>query len=235
MEGETKDMEASATRARDASLAKPEQMQIYTSVLHLPPCRSKQSLPNYQNLTPCVKSFFFAHTYLVYVYTFYMFVFAFYKGYALQYPKGRAAWELVLIMTLPCLQHLRFYFGYWGLELGMVYDISFFLLLSSITITVLTYFLFFQAYIMPLEMSILTIAIAAVIVESVCGIINVLQTLKLAPLTFFQTLLLLSAIISVIMVTSGFLVKELLPNEITFDHYWMPADGQPYAVAAPSS
>eukprot|EP00439_Symbiodinium_sp_Y106_P079293 s18_g17.t6 len=141
----------------------------------------------------------------------------------------------VLIMTLPCLQHLRFYFGYWGLELGMVYDISFFLLLSSTTITVLTYFLFFQAYIMPLEMSILTIAVAAVIVESVCGIINVLQTLKLAPLTFFQTLLVLSAIISVIMVTSGFLVKELLPNEITFDHYWMPADGQPYAVAAPSS
>mmetsp|Transcript_1676 Transcript_1676/g.4252 ORF Transcript_1676/g.4252 Transcript_1676/m.4252 type:complete len:231 (+) Transcript_1676:98-790(+) len=217
-EKQTKDLDAEVSLM--AGHGKLE--QVYNTVLHLPPCRSKQGLPNYQNLTPCVRTFFFVHTYLVYVYTFYMFVFAFYKGYALQYPAGRESWEIVLIMTLPCLQHLRFFFGYWGLELGLVYDVSIFLLLTTMTITVLSYFLFFQAYMMPLEMSILTIAVAAVIVEGVCGIINSLQTLKLAPATRSQTTL-LASMVSVIFVTSVFLVKELLPNEISFDHYWMPA------------
>eukprot|EP00913_Durusdinium_trenchii_P026345 g24720.t1 len=68
---------------------------VYKTVLMCPPSSSRPKLPNYQNLTPWVRIFFFAHTYYAYIYTFYMFVFAFYKGYALYYPQNRKIWEIV--------------------------------------------------------------------------------------------------------------------------------------------
>ncbi|CAK9059789.1 unnamed protein product [Durusdinium trenchii] len=187
---------------------------VYKTVLMCPPSSSRPKLPNYQNLTPWVRIFFFAHTYYAYIYTFYMFVFAFYKGYALYYPQNRKIWEIVGIMMLPCVQHLRFFFGHWGLELGLVYDLVAFLFLSSVKLLILMYFLFEQAYIMRLDVRFLTMAVAAVVVESVCGIINVLQTMKLATLNVTETILLLASVVSVLTVASYFVVEELLPSEI---------------------
>ncbi|CAK9078997.1 unnamed protein product [Durusdinium trenchii] len=68
---------------------------VYKTVLMCPPSSSRPKLPNYQNLTPWVRIFFFAHTYYAYIYTFYMFVFAFYKGYA----QGKPSVET----SSPCL------------------------------------------------------------------------------------------------------------------------------------
>eukprot|EP00434_Breviolum_minutum_P008468 symbB.v1.2.007471.t1/scaffold455.1/size335105/19 len=117
-------------------------------------------------------------------------------------------------MALPCVQHVRFFFGHWGLEYGLVYDLSAFLFLSAAKIIMLMYFLFAQAFIMRLDVRFLTLAVAAVVVESACGIINVLQTLKLAALNATETVLLLTSVVSVLTVASYFVIEELLPNEI---------------------
>merc|ERR1719174_373819 len=93
---------------------------------------TKKRLSSYTNLTPWVMRLFFVHTYYAYIYVFYMFVLAFYKGYALEFPDWRRWTEMVLVMFIPALQHLRFYFGYWGCELGMVHDLCFFILLCSV-------------------------------------------------------------------------------------------------------
>ncbi|CAE8676757.1 unnamed protein product, partial [Polarella glacialis] len=123
--------------------------QDFVSVLTSVP-GVKHGPAGYSNLTPWVKTFFFVHTYYVYIYVFYMFVLAFYKGYALEYPQALQSREILLIMTIPALQHLRFFFGHWGCELGMPADLCAFLALCSMTMFALMYFLFYQAYIMPL-------------------------------------------------------------------------------------
>eukprot|EP00913_Durusdinium_trenchii_P026344 g24719.t1 len=87
-------------------------------------------------------------------------------------------------------------------------------LVSCEAIKQLRYFLFEQAYIMRLDVRFLTMAVAAVVVESVCGIINVLQTMKLATLNVTETILLLASVVSVLTVASYFVVEELLPSEI---------------------
>merc|ERR1719217_2038070 len=86
---------------------------------------------------------------------------------------------MVLIMLVPFLQHLRFYFGYWGCDAGGCHELCVFLLLCSLVMIVLMYFLFFQAYIMPLDSTFLFVAVVAVAVEGVCGAINALQAMKL--------------------------------------------------------
>merc|ERR1719487_1670435 len=98
-------------------------------------------------------------------------------------------------MLVPFLQHLRFYFGYWGCELGMCHDLCVFLLLCSVVMVVLMYFLFFQAYIMPLDSTFLFIAVVIVAVEGVCGAINALQTLKIQSTTTCQMVMMSGSIL----------------------------------------
>jgi len=193
----------------------------YYSVLNMPPGKPKAVLQNYSNLTPWVQGLFFCHTYFAYIYNFYMFVLAFYKGYALQYPPGRQTWEMILIMSLPGLQHLRFFFGHWGVELGRPHDLFAFMLLSALTMLVLMYFLFNQAYIMPLDTSYLTIALFLVCLEAICGIINTLQTMKLMTLSVFQTCLLLVSIVLLLGAITILFLKELLPTEAWVEQYHM--------------
>lgn len=192
----------------------------HSTVLSMPPGKPKQPLEGYVNLMPWMKNFSFVHTYLVYIYTFYMFVLAFYKGYALYYPERRQAWEMALIMCLPPLQHLRFFFGHWGNELGMPYDLAASLGLGTLTMSVLLYFLFYQAYIMPLDTSYLTIAVLAVGVESMCGIVNTLQMMKLSNLSCTETALVLLTITMVLATSALFIVKELLPAEDWEEEYY---------------
>eukprot|EP00441_Pelagodinium_beii_P027866 CAMPEP_0197655276 /NCGR_PEP_ID=MMETSP1338-20131121/39361_1 /TAXON_ID=43686 ORGANISM="Pelagodinium beii, Strain RCC1491" /NCGR_SAMPLE_ID=MMETSP1338 /ASSEMBLY_ACC=CAM_ASM_000754 /LENGTH=225 /DNA_ID=CAMNT_0043230901 /DNA_START=74 /DNA_END=751 /DNA_ORIENTATION=+ len=196
----------------------------YYSVLNMPPGRPKSALSNYSNLTPWVRGLFFCHTYFAYVYTFYMFVLAFYKGYALQYPPGRQTWEMVLIMVLPAMQHLRFFFGHWGNELGRPHDLFAFMLFGTMTMLVLMYFLFYQAYIMPLDTSYLTIAVFIVAVEGICGIINSLQTMKLMSLSVCQISMLLISMTSLLGVITFFFLKELLPTEAWVEQYQIMKD-----------
>ena len=190
----------------------------YKTVLMCPPSSSKKRLSNgvatYENLTPWVKSFSFGHTYYSYIYVFYMFVFAFYKGYALSFPKFREIIEIFLIMALPWVQHVRFFFGYWGMECGMVYDLAAFLSLCTLQLIIIMYFLMHQAYIMTWDVKFLTIAVAAVVIESTCGTINMLQTLKLASLTAVEGFVLLASAVSVLTTASYFLVCEIFPTEI---------------------
>mmetsp|Transcript_110395 Transcript_110395/g.235765 ORF Transcript_110395/g.235765 Transcript_110395/m.235765 type:complete len:255 (+) Transcript_110395:88-852(+) len=187
--------------------------QICVSVLQAAPGVPGQGPPNYTNLTPWVAKVFFMHTYYAYVYVFYMFVLAFYKGYALEYPDWRRWFEMVLIMIIPGLQHLRFYFGYWGCEHGMCVDLASFLFLCSAIMFLLMYFLFKQAYILPLDTTFLFIAVVIVGVEGVCGAINMLQTLKIQSTSLWQLVMMSVSIVLLLATVILFCVWELLPRE----------------------
>eukprot|EP00927_Polykrikos_kofoidii_P003739 TRINITY_DN11510_c0_g3_i1.p1 TRINITY_DN11510_c0_g3~~TRINITY_DN11510_c0_g3_i1.p1 ORF type:complete len:253 (+),score=37.74 TRINITY_DN11510_c0_g3_i1:37-759(+) len=184
----------------------------------------KHRSPSYVNLTPWVMKVFFVHTYYAYIYVFYMFVLAFYKGYALEYPYWRHRVEMVLIMLVPFLQHLRFYFGYWGCELGMPHDLCVFLLLCSVVMVVLMYFLFFQAYIMPLDSTFLFAAVSIVAVEGVCGAMNALQLMKLNKSSTLQLICLTVSVLLLFSTVSLFIVRELLPHEAVVQELRLEAD-----------
>jgi len=180
--------------------------------------------PAYTNLTPWVMKLFFVHTYYAYIYVFYMFVLAFYKGYALEYPDWRRWVEMVLIMCVPFFQHLRFYFGYWGCELGRATDLCVFLLLCSVVMVVLMYFLFFQAYIMPLDSTFLFVAVTVVAVEGVCGAINALQAMKLGNAGTEQLVGLTVSVLLLFTTVSLFIVRELLPHEAVVQELRLASD-----------
>jgi|EP00927_Polykrikos_kofoidii_P003740 hypothetical protein len=167
----------------------------------------------YVNLTPWVTRLIFVHTYYAYTYVFYMFVLAFYKGYALEYTHARRWIEMVLIMVVPFLQHLRFYFGYWGCELGRPLDLWMFLVLCSVVMVVLMYFLFYQAYIMPFDNTFLLIAIGIVGVEGVCGSVNSLQLLKLRNHSTIQLLGLLIGVLLHLGTVAVYIGLEILQLE----------------------
>eukprot|EP00929_Paragymnodinium_shiwhaense_P106007 TRINITY_DN7109_c0_g1_i1.p1 TRINITY_DN7109_c0_g1~~TRINITY_DN7109_c0_g1_i1.p1 ORF type:complete len:219 (+),score=47.41 TRINITY_DN7109_c0_g1_i1:94-750(+) len=173
----------------------------------------KKLNPVYTNLTPWVMRVFFVHTYYAYIYVFYMFVLAFYKGYALEYPDWRRWVEMVLIMLVPLLQHLRFYFGYWGCQVGKCNDLCVFLLLCSVVMVLLMYFLFFQAYIMPLDSTLLFIATVVVGLEGICGAINALQAMKLEAAGTGQLVGLTISVLLLFTTVSLFIVREILPHE----------------------
>mmetsp|Transcript_31253 Transcript_31253/g.71357 ORF Transcript_31253/g.71357 Transcript_31253/m.71357 type:complete len:217 (-) Transcript_31253:73-723(-) len=130
---------------------------------------------SFANVTPWVLNLFFFHTYYAYICVFYLFVLAYYKGFAMQYPRYRRASEMILVMALPVTQHLRFYLGYWGCQHGEAFYLVGFLFLSVALSWAMFYFLFLQAYIMPLESALLYPAVAAVFVEGACGMINAIR------------------------------------------------------------
>lgn len=196
--------------------------EVCCSVLRTAPGLNKRGHESYANVTPWVIRVFFVHTYYAYIYVFYMFVLAFYKGYALEYPEWRRWSEMVLIMFIPAMQHLRFYFGYWGCELGMAHDLCFFLLLCSVTMWLLLYFLCFQAYIMPLDSTFLFVAILVVILEGLCGSVNALQTLKLPTTTKWQMAMLSMCILNLLAVVTVFVCRELRFHEALMDSYKLP-------------
>jgi len=169
----------------------------------------------FTNLTPWVHSLFFIHTYFCYIFVFYMFLMIFYKGYALEFPPYRKQQEMALFMTIPILQHALFYFGYWGNRYGAKKDLCLFLCFATWLMWSLMYFLFRQAYIMPLESRICFLNAVIVAVEGFCGVINTLQTLFTQPRTASSSLVVTMVItINVIcfLVSIFFLIfLELMP------------------------
>mmetsp|Transcript_99063 Transcript_99063/g.212210 ORF Transcript_99063/g.212210 Transcript_99063/m.212210 type:complete len:232 (+) Transcript_99063:61-756(+) len=137
----------------------------------------------FANLTPWVHSLFFIHTYFCYIFVFYMFLMIFYKGYALEFPAYRKQQEMALLMSIPILQHAFFYFGHWGNHHGSQKDLCLFLCFATWLMWSLMYFLFRQAYIMPLESRICFLNAVIVAVEGFCGVVNLLQTLFTQPRT----------------------------------------------------
>ncbi|CAJ1409542.1 unnamed protein product [Effrenium voratum] len=67
---------------------------------------------------------------------------------------------------------------------------------------------------MRLDVRFLTAAVALVIIEGLCGVINALQTIKLAALSASQTVMLLVASASVLIVAAYFAVEEFMPSEM---------------------
>mmetsp|Transcript_5352 Transcript_5352/g.11835 ORF Transcript_5352/g.11835 Transcript_5352/m.11835 type:complete len:220 (+) Transcript_5352:49-708(+) len=130
---------------------------------------------SFANVTPWVLNLFFFHTYYAYICVFYLFVLAYYKGFAMQYPRFRRAQEMVLVMVLPVTQHLRFYLGYWGCQVGEPYYLVGFLFLCVGLSWAFFYFLFLQAYIMPLESALVYPTVIGVFVEAGCGMINAIR------------------------------------------------------------
>jgi len=168
--------------------------------------------PAYTNLTPWVTKLFFCHTYYAYVFVFYLFLLMFYKGYALEYPDWRRPEEMVLIMCIPALQHVRFYFGYWGCEKGMARDLFIFLFFCTCLLWVLMYFLFKQAYILPLDAMLSLVAVVIVVIEGFCGVINILQTIKIHSQSSFSVLAIVVNILCFLVTVVAFLVLQISPN-----------------------
>mmetsp|Transcript_135654 Transcript_135654/g.421462 ORF Transcript_135654/g.421462 Transcript_135654/m.421462 type:complete len:241 (-) Transcript_135654:32-754(-) len=182
------------------------------TVLHTASGAHKHGPEGYSNMAPWILKLLFLHTYYAYIYVFLMFVLAFYKGYALVYPEWRRWFEMVLITSLPVLHHLRFFFGYWGCELGMFMDLCSFVLLSAASMLVLMYFLFMQCYIMPLDSTFLFIGVVLVGIEGTAGAINALQSYKLQNSGIAHTVVIVVSVLSLLTAIMLFALRELLPT-----------------------
>mmetsp|Transcript_58783 Transcript_58783/g.170546 ORF Transcript_58783/g.170546 Transcript_58783/m.170546 type:complete len:228 (+) Transcript_58783:153-836(+) len=192
-----------------------------SSILQAPPGIMPATKGGYSNVTPWIAKLFFAHSYFVYIYVFYMFVFAFYKGYTLEYPSERVWQEMVGIMAIPFFQHLRFYFGFWGCELGLVYDLSAFSFLNAVVMTLLMYFLFFQAYIFPIDSDFLTVAILLVMLESCCGIVNMLPAMK-RNLSMCSAMLMFTGIMAVFAAGGAFFCLLIRGHDVATESRVQP-------------
>lgn len=151
--------------------------------------RSEQT-PGYLNITPWSARLLFVHSYYAYIYTFMLLMLSFYKGYALEFPSGLREVEIILILLLSPVHHLTFFFGQWGCELGTAWDLVAFLLLCSATLALLSYFMFYQAYIFRLDTGMLWCAVGFALAEGMCGCTAALQLLSLSSLSSSQLVLL---------------------------------------------
>jgi len=185
---------------------------VVDSILCTAPGAWSLGTPLYSNVAPWVTKHFFVHSYYAYVYVFFMFVLAFYKGYTLEYPGSRQVCELLLIMSLPALQHLRFFFGYAACDHGMFYDLCAFLALCSVVNWILMYFLFMQAYIIPLETTFLSIAMTLVLVESFVGVVNTMQAMKLQRCSGARLVCAWLLIVMLLATLVAFVTQQLLPR-----------------------
>mmetsp|Transcript_109207 Transcript_109207/g.189501 ORF Transcript_109207/g.189501 Transcript_109207/m.189501 type:complete len:226 (+) Transcript_109207:76-753(+) len=180
----------------------------------------------YTNLTPWVTKMFFVHTYYAYIFVFYLFLLMFYKGYALEYPDWRRPEEMVMIMIIPALQHIRFYFGYWGCEIGSARELCIFLFFCTVLSWVLMYFLFKQAYILPLDAMLSLIAIVIVIIEGFCGLVNILQTIKIKTQSSAFTCLVVVNIFCFLGTVIVFAIYQISPNLAMEEVRTLPRDYQ---------
>jgi Kef-type K+ transport system membrane component KefB len=172
---------------------------------------SKRGL--YSNMTPWIARLFFVHTYYAYMVLFYMILTAFYKGYALDYPKGRFYKEMALVMIVPLVQHAHFYFGNIGCKLGMPRDLCWFLFFCTVLMWMLMYLLFWQTYIVPLESKLCFVSAVVVTVEGTCGVVNVLQTLAIQPsrIELGSTLSMITNVLLFIITVAALIVFEFMP------------------------
>jgi hypothetical protein len=200
-----------------------------STVLETAPGMSQIAPKHSCNLTPWVTRFFFMHTYYVYTYVFYMFVLAFYKGYALEYPASTRWMEMALIMTFPLVHHLRFYFGYWGCEFGFVIDLCVFLTLCTLVMCQLMYFIFWQAYVMPTDLTVLFVGALAVCIEGLCGIVNALQALTLRQLSVMQRVMLSGCVMMSLASILCFAVVQMLPQQAVTEE-WVQSPRLPHAA-----
>mmetsp|Transcript_63285 Transcript_63285/g.98434 ORF Transcript_63285/g.98434 Transcript_63285/m.98434 type:complete len:230 (+) Transcript_63285:77-766(+) len=192
---------------KDAMVLPVHQRESYGSSYYSP-----QKAPAYTNLTPWVTRCFFVHSYYAYVFVFYLFLLMFYKGYALEYPAWRRPEEMILIMVIPALQHMRFYYGYWGCEKGSPRDLTIFLFFCTCVMWMLMYFLFKQAYILPLDAMLSSVAVFIVVIEGFCGIINILQTVKIRTQSTLEVLAVVFNILCFLSTVIAFLIFEISPN-----------------------
>merc|ERR1719195_1704151 len=84
-------------------------------------------------------------------------------------------------MFIPLVQHAFFYFGYFGCDKGTPMYLSLFVCISTGLLWILMYFLFRQAYIMPIESKLCFFSALLICVEGTCGLVNLLQTITARP------------------------------------------------------
>mmetsp|Transcript_33100 Transcript_33100/g.87520 ORF Transcript_33100/g.87520 Transcript_33100/m.87520 type:complete len:235 (-) Transcript_33100:44-748(-) len=189
---------------------------VASSVLFMAPGMKHRCPAGYGNLTPWVQKLFFTHTYYVYIYSFLMFVLLFYKGYALEYPDFRRWFDMVMALTIPAVQHCRFFFGHWGCELGLWLDLSLFLTLCSLVNFMLLYFLYSQAYIMQMDSTLMCVAIMLVAVEGMCGTINILQTLKTQTISGSRMVIMVGSVFLFLASLGVSALQSLSPHQEMF-------------------
>eukprot|EP00747_Dinoflagellata_sp_TGD_P163116 gnl/TRDRNA2_/TRDRNA2_181462_c0_seq1.p1 gnl/TRDRNA2_/TRDRNA2_181462_c0~~gnl/TRDRNA2_/TRDRNA2_181462_c0_seq1.p1 ORF type:complete len:261 (-),score=49.04 gnl/TRDRNA2_/TRDRNA2_181462_c0_seq1:27-809(-) len=183
------------------------------SVLTAPVLLRLSKPPGYVNLAPWATKLFFAHTYYAYFVTFVSYMLLFYKGYTLEYPAWRRPMEMCLVMCIPILQHVRFYFGHWCFDLGLAPDQSVFMVACAAVLWLHMYFLFKQAYMFPMEATLHRVEILLTTAEGLIGIFNVLQTVAMCKLSIqYKVSVWLSTLLFLTSATL-FVVGSLHPGE----------------------
>ncbi|CAK0889297.1 unnamed protein product [Prorocentrum cordatum] len=167
---------------------------------------------SYSNLTPWVETLLFVHTYFAYTFVFYMLLLVFYKGYALEYPTGRQQREMLLVMIIPVMHHAQFYFANEGMGKGSQRDLCVFIFFCTCMLWILMYFLFWQAYVVPLESKLCFVSAVLVAAEGMCGVVNVLQTVtSRSPFTTQTSAVYLQVLLNVTTV-AALIAFECMPE-----------------------
>lgn len=192
-------------------------LELFSSILVSEPGCPRAAYLWHSNLTPFTEHLFFLHSYYDYILVFYLFSLAYYKGYALEYSEHVRIEEFAMILLLPALNHLRFFFGHWGFECGTPVDLAAFLLASVMVSLILTYFTCLQAYLVPLDHLVLQPGLILVVFEGLCGIINAMQALRHKSCSMLHCMLLYGGIMAFIAVQVFCLYVFLLPPDARLD------------------
>merc|ERR1719195_2492954 len=90
----------------------------------------------------------------------------------------------------------------------------------------LMYFLFKQAYIMPLESRLCSVSSCIVAIEGLCGVVNVLQTVTLRPVRAAYVLMVFVIALCYVITVGALIFFEFMPLQETEEVHMMGAKGQ---------
>merc|ERR1719218_548840 len=96
--------------------------------------------------------------------------------------------------------------------MGQSRDLCIFLFFCTCLLWMLMYFLFKQAYILPLDAMLSLVAVVIVAIEGFCGVINILQTIKIHSQSTTYVLAVVINILCFLATVVAFLIFEISPN-----------------------
>merc|ERR1719218_348961 len=96
--------------------------------------------------------------------------------------------------------------------MGQSRDLCIFLFFCTCLLWMLMYFLFKQAYILPLDAMLSLVAVLIVVIEGFCGVINILQTIKIHSQSSTFVLAVVVNILCFLATVIAFLILQISPN-----------------------
>merc|ERR1719382_1442521 len=114
-------------------------------------------------------------------------------------------------MVIPVMHHAQFYYANEGMFKGSQRDLCVFIFFCTCMLWILMYFLFWQAYVVPLESKLCFVSAVLVAVEGMCGVVNVLQTVTSRPFSTQNSFVYLWVLLNVITV-AALIAFECMPE-----------------------